>query len=79
MMLVIDAVKGIQTQTAECVVIGEVTKVSSVVVVLNKIDQLGEKDDIETVERRIRKVLSKTRFVMSTLALVLSSAILKAA
>jgi selenocysteine-specific elongation factor len=39
MLLVIDAVKGIQTQTAECLVIGEVTT-EHMVVVINKIDML---------------------------------------
>ena len=43
MMLVIDITKGMQTQTAECLVIGEIT-CSRMVVVLNKIDLIpGEK------------------------------------
>ena len=36
MILVIDVTKGIQTQTAECIVIGEITT-DSMIVVLNKI------------------------------------------
>ena len=39
MMLVIDAYKGIQTQTAECLVIGEITN-DNLIVVLNKLDLL---------------------------------------
>jgi len=41
MMLVIDITKGIQTQTAECLVIGEVT-CQKMIVVLNKTDLLPE-------------------------------------
>lgn len=37
MLLVIDISKGIQTQTAECIVIGEIT-CDKMIVVLNKID-----------------------------------------
>ena len=36
MVLVVDVTKGIQTQTAECIVIGEITT-DSMIVVLNKI------------------------------------------
>ncbi|KAG7669228.1 hypothetical protein KSW81_007387 [Nannochloris sp. 'desiccata'] len=39
MILVIDVTKGIQTQTAECIVLGEITT-DQMIVVLNKIDQL---------------------------------------
>jgi selenocysteine-specific elongation factor len=41
MILVIDATKGVQTQTAECLVIGEITA-KHLVVVLNKIDLLRQ-------------------------------------
>ena len=37
MLLVVDIVKGMQTQTAECLVIGQIT-CQSMVVVLNKTD-----------------------------------------
>ena len=40
MLLVVDALKGIQTQTAECLVLGELTA-ERLVVVVNKIDQVG--------------------------------------
>lgn len=36
MILVIDATKGIQTQTSECLIIGEITK-KKMIVVLNKV------------------------------------------
>lgn len=39
MLLVIDVTKGMQTQTAECLVIGEIT-CKNIIVVLNKVDLL---------------------------------------
>ncbi len=41
MLLVVDVNKGIQTQTAECLVIGEITT-KNLIVVLNKIDLIPE-------------------------------------
>lgn len=65
-LLVVDANKGIQTQTAECIVIGEITT-DSMIVVLNKIDSIPGSDAdraarLERVTNRIRKVLSATKF-----------------
>mmetsp|Transcript_38449 Transcript_38449/g.83528 ORF Transcript_38449/g.83528 Transcript_38449/m.83528 type:complete len:881 (-) Transcript_38449:134-2776(-) len=67
-LLVIDANKGIQTQTAECIVIAEMT-CRDMIVVLNKIDLLGNDDDagirddkLREVEGRVRSVLRKTKF-----------------
>ncbi len=63
-LLVIDVIKGIQTQTAECLVIAEVTT-ASLIVVLNKIDLLpedGREKKIEAVVLRIRKALGSTIF-----------------
>ena len=64
MMLVIDVNKGIQTQTAECLVIGEITK-DKMIVVLNKVDLLPEKERAEKLAKmqtRIRKTLAATKF-----------------
>ena len=41
MILLVDVTKGIQTQTAECIVIGEITT-DKLVVVLNKVGELGD-------------------------------------
>lgn len=41
MLLVVDAVKGMQTQTAECLVIGEIV-CEKLLVVLNKVDLIPE-------------------------------------
>lgn len=50
MMLVIDVTKGIQTQTAECLVIGEIT-CGKLIVVLNKVDLIPEKERPAKVEK----------------------------
>ena len=63
-LLVIDANKGIQTQTAECIVIGEITT-DRLIIVLNKIDTIPEEEreaKIEKVSNRIRKVFASTKF-----------------
>lgn len=39
MILVVDIVKGMQTQTAECLIIGEII-CNKMLVVLNKVDQI---------------------------------------
>ncbi|XP_030275887.1 selenocysteine-specific elongation factor isoform X2 [Sparus aurata] len=64
MMLVVDVVKGVQTQTAECLLIGELT-CPRMVVVLNKIDLLPpnkRQSAIEKMTKRLHKTLENTRF-----------------
>lgn len=64
MMLVIDITKGIQTQTAECLVIGEIT-CEKMIVVLNKIDQIDEakrEKEISKMSKRISRTLETTKF-----------------
>ena len=64
MMLVVDLGKGIQTQTAECLVIGEITN-DTLIVVLNKLDVLpadGRDKELDKMKGRIRKTLSTTKF-----------------
>ena len=63
-VLVIDANKGIQTQTAECIVIGEITT-KNLIIVLNKIDAipLDEREaKLEKVMNRIRNTFRTTKF-----------------
>nr|CAD7258133.1 unnamed protein product [Timema shepardi] len=55
MILVIDVVKGMQTQTAECLVIGEIT-CQKMVVVLNKIDLLPETKRAVLIEKMSKKM-----------------------
>lgn len=64
MILVIDCNKGIQTQTAECLVIGEIT-CDHLIVALNKTDLLGEElkeQKLEKLVSKLRKVFSDTKF-----------------
>lgn len=64
MILVIDAQKGIQTQTAECIVIGELLQ-RKLIVAVNKVDLLNanEKDvALKKLETKLRKTLSATSF-----------------
>ncbi len=63
-LLVIDATKGIQTQTAECLVIAEMTT-RNLVVVLNKVDLFAEnerEEKLKKVQENIRRALKGTKF-----------------
>ncbi|KAM4022709.1 selenocysteine-specific elongation factor [Anomaloglossus baeobatrachus] len=64
MMLVIDVTKGMQTQSAECLVIGQIA-CNKMVVVLNKTDLLPENKRSAAIERmtkRMQKTLENTKF-----------------
>jgi selenocysteine-specific elongation factor len=67
MLLVIDVTKGIQTQTAECIVVGEILS-RRLIVILNKIDAVqGNTDGDKTAAlnktiKKLRAVFSKTRW-----------------
>lgn len=50
LLLVIDATKGLQTQTGECIVIGELT-CNKMIVVLNKIDLIPQENQKKTIEK----------------------------
>lgn len=68
MMLVVDVVKGVQTQTAECLLIGELT-CRRMVVVLNKTDLLPpnkRQAAIEKMTKRLHKTLESTRCAFIT-------------
>ena len=63
-LLVVDATKGMQTQTAECLVIAEMTT-RNLIVVLNKIDLFPENEREERVrlaEKKMRASLRGTKF-----------------
>ena len=66
MILVIDITKGVQAQTKECLVIGEVIN-THLLVVLNKVDQLPEKSRDEKVKKMTKlvkeKILSKIQVI----------------
>ncbi|XP_069824836.1 selenocysteine-specific elongation factor [Dendropsophus ebraccatus] len=64
MMLVIDVTKGMQTQSAECLVIGQIA-CNKMVVVLNKTDLLPEnkrQSAIERMTKKMQKTLENTKF-----------------
>ena len=64
MLLVIDVTKGIQTQTAECLVIGEII-CTKMMVIINKLDLLEESKRNQTVEKMMKKLrltFQKTKF-----------------
>ena len=64
MMLVIDVTKGIQTQTAECLVVGELCT-RDLLVVLNKTDMLPEKGReaaLAKTTKRLRATFAATKF-----------------
>ena len=50
MLLVVDVTKGIQTQTAECLIIGEIT-CDKMIVVLNKVDLIEPTKRASAVNR----------------------------
>ncbi|GAB4820811.1 hypothetical protein N2152v2_007857 [Parachlorella kessleri] len=60
MILVVDITKGIQPQTAECIVIGEITA-KDLVVVLNKTDLISE-------AKREKAIVKAKKLVAQTLA-----------
>merc|ERR1711935_1034261 len=63
-MLVVDATKGMQTQTAECLVIGQIV-CRSMLVVLNKVDLLpADKKDamVEKLSKKLRLTFQQTKF-----------------
>jgi selenocysteine-specific elongation factor len=75
-ILVVNVLKGIQTQTAECLVIGEITT-KNMIIVLNKIDLLpldDRENRIELCKKNIRAALKSTKFadcpIISTAAAV---------
>merc|ERR1712142_331587 len=71
-MLVVDVTKGIQTQTAECLILGEIL-CSKMLVVLNKIDLIPAAKREATIvkaSKRISKTLESTRFAGSQIVAV---------
>ncbi|XP_059017888.1 selenocysteine-specific elongation factor isoform X2 [Mustela lutreola] len=64
MMLVIDVTKGMQTQSAECLVIGQIA-CQKLIVVLNKTDLLAEgkrQAAIDKMTKKMQKTLENTKF-----------------
>ena len=65
MILVVDVTKGIQTQTAECLVIGEIVCPERLIVALNKVDQVEpakREQAVHKMTKRLRATLERTAF-----------------
>ncbi|KFD61592.1 hypothetical protein M514_04173 [Trichuris suis] len=63
--LIVDIQKGIQPQTADCIVLANITCPSKMLIALNKVDTLPAEDRsnvIAMTERRIRRALARTTF-----------------
>jgi selenocysteine-specific elongation factor len=63
-LLVIDAQKGFQAQTVECLIISEIVT-HRLIIVVNKIDMIEESSRqarLHDMQSRIRKAMAKTRF-----------------
>ncbi len=63
MILVVDATKGMQTQTAECLVIGEITCPHRLIVVLNKVDQIPTEKREQAIEKVVIHLLIASKLV----------------
>ena len=70
MILVVDITKGVQTQTAECLVIGEIT-CSRMIVVINKIDSVAADKREKAIEKVF--VVSYLRRIHGTIEVELHS------
>ena len=55
MMLVIDVTKGMHTQTAECLVIGQITS-DRMIIVLNKTDMLPPDSRMASIQKMTKKL-----------------------
>lgn len=63
-ILVVDVNKGFETQTGECLILGEVIR-KPMIVVLNKIDEIEDpkrEAAVEKITRKVRKTLEQTIF-----------------
>jgi selenocysteine-specific elongation factor len=77
-LLVVDLTKGVQTQTAESLVVAEIST-DHLMIVLTKSDLLDEVDreqDISRMKMRLNKMLTQTKF-NKTVPMVAVSAVLK--
>lgn len=61
MFLIVDITKGIQAQTAECIIIAELY-MKKIIIILNKVDQIEDPKVVESKINALKKVFSKTKF-----------------
>ena len=61
-ILVVNAADGPMPQTREHILLGRQVGIPSIVVYLNKVDQVDDKDMIELVEEEIRELLTSYKY-----------------
>ncbi|XOJ72632.1 elongation factor Tu [Candidatus Pelagibacter sp. Uisw_114] len=74
-ILVVNAADGPMPQTREHILLGRQVGIPSIVVYLNKVDQVDDKDMIELVEEEIRELLTSYKYPGETTPIVKGSAL----
>ena len=74
-ILVVSATDGAMPQTKEHVLLARQVGVPSIVVFINKVDQVDDKDMVDLVEAEIREILSKYEFDGDNAAVIKGSAL----
>ena len=74
-ILVVNAADGPMPQTREHILLGRQVGIPSIVVYLNKVDQVDDKDMIELVEEEIRELLTSYKYPGDTTPIVKGSAL----
>ena len=74
-ILVVNAADGPMPQTREHILLGSQVGIPSIVVYLNKVDQVDDKDMIELVEEEIRELLTSYKYPGATTPITKGSAL----
>ena len=74
-ILVVNAADGPKPQTREHILLGRQVGIPAIVVYLNKVDQVDDKDMIELVEEEIRELLTSYKYPGDTTPIVKGSAL----
>ncbi|MDB3983218.1 elongation factor Tu [Candidatus Pelagibacter sp.] len=74
-ILVVNAADGPMPQTREHILLGRQVGIPAIVVYLNKVDQVDDKDMIELVEEEIRELLTSYKYPGETTPIVKGSAL----
>ena len=74
-ILVVNAADGPMPQTREHILLGRQVGIPSIVVYLNKVDQVDDKDMIELVEEEIRELLTSYKYPGATTPITKGSAL----
>jgi elongation factor Tu len=74
-ILVVNAADGPMPQTREHILLGRQVGIPAIVVYLNKVDQVDDKDMIELVEEEIRELLTSYKYPGDKTPIVKGSAL----